>query len=273
MTTSYQNLNEPKPDGTTRHLSAGRVWLRRSGEWWSRRFGTLCLEWTVPCGHCGWSITFGGGDRGTNLGVSFAVPFLATLYVTIEGFFAKQLFAWDFDRGSSRSIGCYFHNWAFWYTVWVGDMASWSRDAPWCRWYRQGSIHFDDVILGRTTCQREIVKAPVTIAIPMPEGNYAATAEVERRIWKRPRWFAKTRVYTNVSVPDGGIPFAGKGENSWDCGDDGLCSYSVEGMSLAKAIAHGVESVLESRKRYGMPSDSAMSAATARRPSGSGQPI
>ena len=266
MKMDYQNLSETRRDtAQNRYWSAGRVWLRRN-DWYGKgsRFGSLNIEWTMPCGHCGWSVTFGGGDSGRNLGFCFAVPFLLTLYVTIEGFFAKQLVEWDFDRGQSRKIGCYFHEWAFWYSIWVDDMASWSRSFPWCKWWRQGSIHFDDLILGRTKCERELLSDKIPIAIPMPEGNYAATAQHERMTWKRPRWFAKTRIYTNVDVPNGGIPHAGKGENSWDCGDDGLCGYSVEGKSLAKAIAHGVESVLESRKRYGMPSAAALATATKR---------
>lgn len=264
MKTDYQDTNDKNKLGQRRYWSAGRVWIRRGGDWYQRRFGTLRIEWTVPCGHCGWSIAFGSGDSGADLGVTFAIPFLATFYVTVERFFTKQLFAWNCDRGQSRSIGCYFHDWAFWYKFWVGDMASWSRDYSWCQWWRQGSIHFDDLILGRTKCEREVLSEKIPIAIPMPEGNYAATAQHERMTWRRPRWFAKTRIYTNVNVPNGGLPHSGKGENSWDCGDDGLCGYSVEGLSLAKAIARGVESTLESRKRYGMPSAEAMKAAVRR---------
>lgn len=259
MKMDYQNLQEANE--TRRYWSYGRVWFRRSGDWWSRRFGTLRIEWNIPCGHCGWGVTLGGGDAGRDCGFTVSIPFLLTLYVTLEQAFAKRLFQWSVDQGESRSIGCYFHEWAFWYTIWVSPMASWSRSFPWCRWWRQGSIHFDDLFLGRTKCTRELLSDKIPIAIPMPEGNYAATAQHERMTWKRPRWFAMTRIYTNVDVPGGGVPFSGKGENSWDCGDDGLCGYSVEGMSLAKAIGHGVESVLESRKRYGMPSADAMSAA------------
>ena len=103
----------------------------------------------------------------------------------------------------------------------------------------------------------ETIKHGIPVVIPMPEGVYHGTAKIERRTWKRPLWFAFSRVSTTIDCPRG-IPFAGKGENSWDCGDDGLFGWGAEGPSIEKAIARGVESVLESRRRYGMPSQRAI---------------
>jgi hypothetical protein len=183
--------------------------------------------------------------------------------VTIENAFAKAPFdMYDFDRGHDRRIEVYFFQWAIWYSVWVGSFASWSRSYPWCRWWRQGNINILDLLGGKWTHTHEVLQSDIPIIIPMPEGSYKAVASFERRTWKRPRWFATTRLYTDVKVPKG-IPFAGKGENSWDCGDDGLFGYGVEGHDIPKAIAHGVESVLKSRKRYGMPSPKAIAEAQA----------
>ena len=187
-----------------------------------------------------------------------------TLFVTIENAFKANLFTWSFEQGHDRSIGCYFSDWTFRWSIWVGTMASWSRDATWCRWWRQGHIDFTDLVLGKTTYRREVVKSGLSLHIPMPEGVYPATAQIEHATWKRPRWFAKQRTYVQVDVPNGGLPFSGKGDNSWDCGDDGLCGYSVEGTSLEKAIAHGIEVALTNRRRYGMPSRQALAGAMKR---------
>jgi hypothetical protein len=51
-----------------------------------------------------------------------------------------------------------------------------------------------------------------------------------------------------LDIP-GGIPHNGKGENSWDCGDDGL--WGCGGDTVEEAIGHAVSSVLRSRRRYG----------------------
>lgn len=146
------------------------------------------------------------------------------------------------------------HGWTLWIQPWAKTM-EWAAGDPW--WVRGVSINLPDLVLGRTRHRLDIVRERIPIAIPMPEGVYQATATFERRTWKRPRWFAKTRFYTAVDVPKG-VPFAGKGENSWDCGDDGLFGYSVAGHDLEKAIAHGVETVLKRRRQYGKPSADAI---------------
>lgn len=257
MTFDWQDLNDGK-----RYWTCGRAWLRRK-DWYQKRAGALQVEWTIPAGHNGWSVTFGGGDSGSDFGFTVAIPFLLTLFVTLDDVFKPYRFGTDFDRGYDREIGCYFHEWTFRYTLWVGSMASWSRNYPWCRWWRQGSIDFADVFLGRRKHHLETLKSGIPVVIPMPEGNYQGVARIERRTWKRPRWFAFSRVSTQIDCPNG-IPFSGKGENSWDCGDDGLFGWGAEGESVEKAIAHGVESVLVSRRRYGMPSADALAKAQAR---------
>lgn len=254
MRCDYQNLNDGEPPRYWRH---GRAWLRPSGEWWNRR--TLRVEWTIPVGHCGWGVTLGGGDDGRNLGCTLAIPFLATLYISVERFFSRRLFEWNMDRGENRQIAVSFHDGAIWYSLWAGSSASWSRDYPWCKWWRQGSFHFA-ALLGRQQYSCEVIKADIPVTIPMPEGVYRGTAKIERATWKRPLWFAHTRISTTIDVPKG-IPFQGKGENSWDCGDDGLFGWGADGKSVEKAIGHGVEIVLTNRRRYGMPSDSAIAEA------------
>lgn len=258
MTRNYQNLDDGE---IKRYWSHGRVWLRGAGEWCHRRARTLCLEWTIPCGHCGWSITFGDGDSGSDLGVTLAIPWLITVHATLERIFPMYAFGTNFDRGHDRQIGGYFHDWGFWYHIWVGTMASWSRDYPWCRWWRQGHIDFRN-LLGKPRHTCEVLRANIPVAIPMPEGVYHGVAKVECRRWKRPLWFTMTRVSTWIEVPKG-IPFQGKGENSWDCGDDGLVGCGVDGNDVDKAIGHYIASVLRSRRRYGHPSEQAIREALA----------
>jgi hypothetical protein len=200
--------------------------------------------------------------------LGLAVPGVA-LWVGVDGFGLwhpqkKCIATWDGGREfwipDDRECRIDMSDWTLHIVPW-GKSMEWASADPW--WVKGVSIRFRELLLGRTRYTSETLRGGIPLVIPMPEGAYAAVAKVERCTWKRPRWFAQTRTYVSVDIPKG-IPFAGKGENSWDCGDDGLFGYSSEGESLETAIAKGVESVLTSRRRYGMPSKQAISEALTR---------
>lgn len=128
---------------------------------------------------------------------------------------------------------------------WVREM-EWRSADPW--WKKQIVLHVGDWLLGRTHCDH-MKGEPREVIVPLPEGSYRAEARDEVFVWTR-RWYVPTRRRDSVWLDiHGGIPFAGKGENSYDCGDDGL--WGCGGDTLEKAIAHAVESVLKERRRYG----------------------
>lgn len=93
--------------------------------------------------------------------------------------------------------------------------------------------------------------------IPMPEGEYPAVFTYETRIWYRPRSpFRIVRYATDIDIPIG-IPFSGKGENSWDCGEDGLygCGISSkrkeDGHDVPRAKAYARDAALKDREKRG----------------------
>lgn len=95
--------------------------------------------------------------------------------------------------------------------------------------------------------------------IKMPEGDYPATFTYETRIWFRPRSpFRKIRYGTDVDI-EIGIPFSGKGENSWDMGEDGLYGTGIngktkaEGWSIERAALHVADCATNTRMRRGDP--------------------
>jgi hypothetical protein len=53
--------------------------------------------------------------------------------------------------------------------------------------------------------------------------------------------------------------FAGKGENSWDCDDDGIYGCTYETGNWAEAVRRYVAEVESYRERYGQPSRKAAS--------------
>jgi len=61
-------------------------------------------------------------------------------------------------------------------------------------------------------------------------------------------------VSSNLEVPQP-PQFSGKGESSWDCGDDGIYGMGSRETSPAKTVGEYIKRVLENRERYGMPSE------------------
>ena len=95
--------------------------------------------------------------------------------------------------------------------------------------------------------------------IEMPEGKYPALFSFETRVWFRSRSpFRKMRYDTWVEIPIG-IPESGKGENSWDCGEDALYGTGIsgktkaEGHDIGRAAAHVRECSLRTRAKRGDP--------------------
>jgi hypothetical protein len=56
----------------------------------------------------------------------------------------------------------------------------------------------------------------------------------------------------SVDIP-GGIPHPGKGENSWDCGMDGVYGLSCEATTVDEAVAAVHACATKNRERYGGP--------------------
>lgn len=137
------------------------------------------------------------------------------------------------------------HDWAIWWNAWR-DNGSWDSSVP---YWRNGCFHIDDFFLGKAKYSQRTLSQQ-TVKIAMPEGSYDATVAIDERSWKRPRWFVKRLVGSDVKIPKG-IPFPGKGENSWDCGQDAVFGQSNSADTVEKAVASVVESVLRSRRRYG----------------------
>ncbi len=150
-------------------------------------------------------------------------------------------------RGDRRSLQLTFHDRAVWWNVWRND-DSWSSDVP---YWRSGSFHPVDALFGRDVCTR-ITKEQRDVLVPMPEKAYPATAELVEFSWKRPGWpWARKMLRVSIEVP-GGIPHSGKGENSWDCGDDATFGMTTgECRSIPEGVGQLVGSCLRDRVRYG----------------------
>ena len=224
----WQNLNDRL--GSPHHPRKGwpvngRCWLH-----WGER-SVAHFEWNLWSRFCGVSI--GRGEE-EDLQCHLAFPPFSFWFGIALGWRSR----------TPKQVEVCIHDWAVWWRLWRDPMGGWDRSVP--KW-RDGNFDLPDFLFGRTKYSKVELEQK-EVVIPMPEGPYQATAALERCTWKRPRWFAKTRDSVWMTIHGNGIPHQGKGENFWDCGEDGLCG--IGGDSYEHAIARAVESVLESRKKY-----------------------
>lgn len=118
-------------------------------------------------------------------------------------------------------------------------------------WRNQQIVLFrGDWILGRARYTNEVLEEgiPVTVTVGQWEGDsYQGTAKRERCTWKR-RFSTTVREDYRIDMEQG-IPFPGKGENSWDCGDDAYFGFG--GATIEGAVEHIVADTIKARARYG----------------------
>lgn len=213
------------------------------------------FEWNVWTHFCGISLSTDREDGGLKFHFAFPpVSFWLTLPINIstEG---PRWAAWN-ERfgghpGSNRYNSFEFfhlavHDWALWWTFLKFDWG-WSNQMP--KWM-SGSFYVLDFIFGQT----KYTKRDLTfheVMIPMPEGAYPATIQFEECTWKRPRlpWNSSKGIYADIKMKIG-IPHEGKGENSWDCGEDALFGMSRKASTVEEAIAATVQTALKDRRRY-----------------------
>jgi hypothetical protein len=224
--------------------------------WWHvGTRATLHVEaywWSPRCG-----LSFGPGDDGWD--VSLRLPPLA-LYVSLDHMrlwrpMEKHIFTWDHNREvwlpDRREFDLSVSDWTIRLALW-SRWGEWRSADPW--WIRGVSLDLQRLVLGRRVYIPEFVREE-KVEIPMPEGVYRGVATVNLVTRGFDRWRKRVAEEVNLDIPSG-IPFAGKGENSWDCGDDGL--FGIGGTSVADAIRRAQEAVTESRQRHGHASPEAV---------------
>ncbi len=236
----FQNLNE---DRTRKKILGEPKGVPYRGRAHLRILDfTFSWEWDLWTTHTGARLYVNDADDAfeffigfppVGLWWSFGSPSLSRLAQRLTG------------RGyTTYALSFGIHDAAIWWNIWT-PRDEWTRATP---RYRNGSWHPIDTFLGKHV-YREGVGETHHVLIPMPEGGYPATIKVAADSWKRPLWFRVTRHRARVEIPSG-IPHQGKGENSWDCGEDALFELTCAAASVEDAIGKVVASVLESRRKY-----------------------
>jgi hypothetical protein len=235
----WQNLNDRKDGSTGSGFKNGRAWLY---------FGVnsvLGVQWVFRPYGIGADVTFGGGEHDFGSAFHFA---LFSLYIHGERVLPRRWIPNDYD-GHGFGLLFYFDGCYLRWSWNENPMEFRSRDA----WWRRGSFYVLDFLLGRHV-YREGEPKSYRISVPMPEGSYTGTCVMRYDSWKRPRWFRKTVRRAHIDMDEGQqVPFPGKGENSWDCGQDGIFGMTCTARDVPDAISQVYASAMRSRERYGGP--------------------
>ncbi len=153
---------------------------------------------------------------------------------------------WIKRQPGERETGFSIHNWKIWFNFWQPTM-EWKSRTP---WYRSFAFDPIDFLLGRHKYSEKL-RYKECVLVPMPEKTYKGHVKIFESSWKRPLWpFTKRIIRSTIKVPEG-LPHAGKGENSWDCGDDATFSLTSCAATPNKAVEALIKCETRDRKRYG----------------------
>lgn len=146
-------------------------------------------------------------------------------------------------------------------TLWIkihSNPFEWNSSDPWWQQMHFGLEDAADLLFGKIESSERNIGDSVDLPLAMPEGvTYTIRAQrsVISHVRSRlPQWLYcrdYPRVDMDVIAPTERISFPGKGENGYDCDEDGIYSMSTAETDVYKALGSLASSVMRSRKRYG----------------------
>jgi len=219
----WQNLNEGG-----RGLWSGRAWLS-PWEWESARGKeALHVEWHLG-GHAHNSsmrLTIGGEEmRG-----AFSLGIRGLFYIYI---------AWEGPQGSRAHV--------YGISLFGGGVCVWLGSDEWGN--RPGNYVWDwrHTLIGRGKVEHTVIEErPVRLVLA--EGEHQGTGKLIETIWRYPRWFPQTHRSVEIEFEEG-VPIPGKGENSWDCGDDAIYAMSCPTKTISEGVQHFRNAVIARRNK------------------------
>ncbi len=195
-------------------------------EWCLGRQADLCLA----------QMYVGGCEN--DLSFSFGIPFLFYLAFGVDALLPYKALPRDWHRTTGIAI----HNWAIWVDIWNDDSWGGKHKPKW----QDFCIHVDRLLFGP---QRYGTRDMSTerIYVLMPERPYPATVRLFESTWSWPRLRRSRRMIRAEITPDQPITHPGKGENSWDCGEDATFSMTCPAATAQEAAAILARNILSER--------------------------
>jgi len=119
-------------------------------------------------------------------------------------------------------------------------------------------------LLGSVQIEKSEIRTYEDVELALPEGTYQGRVVFWRETVRRAHWRRYRDDVIGEWQGEQWLPFPGKGENSWDCGDDGFKEHSktirryvheesleIDAEDVARVVADTIASVLRQRARYG----------------------
>jgi hypothetical protein len=245
-------------------LRAGRFFLYAA-----KSTQRLKLEWSFLPRLNWFEVTVRVGGEDAQIGVCLILPVLALLSVSVS--VPQRWLSWWMVE--DRVFGAKFGYVGSIARLYLG-YAQWAEECGMTDYYRQQRprkhsdlqlwpgleivIRFPPLlrwIFGAAKTVKSVV-ATKPVAFEMDGRRHEGTWTLERFETRRARWPWAYGVRESSWIEMPNPPqFAGKGENSWDCGDDGIYGAGSREVTAAGALGDYVKAVLRNRERYGMPSE------------------
>ncbi len=235
---------------------------------------TLCVYRSSETSFCT-EVSVGGESR--DLTFRFTLPFLPVFSFGVENVASRQLrkkvsvwaqkqaevnraegrfggsYAYELDPFEGpRCTGVSIFSGTLTFKLWQSSMG-WSSDsakvAPWKGLGWSTNYRLADIFGREKVSEVELHRE--TTSIEMPEGDYPCEVVLSSRESRRALlpWTSRmTRAYVEMRKA---IPLPGKGENSYDCGEDAVSSMSCMTDSVIDAKLKLKESVMRDRLRRG----------------------
>jgi hypothetical protein len=244
----WQNLNDKKDGLIGSGWKHGRAWFHR--KWneerggYGKRSRQICFSWNFePRWWIGVAMNLFDGDNERDIGFNLNLG-IAHFYLTLENFLSREKanrHNWAHKTGISYfedhlSVDFHYAGSDCW------DCEGWKG--------KHWSCFVRDKLLGSAkyeSCEIETVQ----VEVPMPEGVYSANVKLTEDSWKRPLWPIPSKIRRAHIECERGIPYPGKGENSWDCDDDATYGLTCPASTVEEAITALQQTVMRSRERYG----------------------
>ena len=204
-----------------------------------------------------------------SLGLGFFTAYL-TFHLPKSWYFKRKCVAtWDNNREfyltDGREYGFYFHDWAFVWNFHSKINESSSSDPWWMKQY----IHLDELVFGRVEVIKDELTSIENIAFKIGHAEFLMNSIAWYR-YRRFRRFIPYSLYHKSSISvdmkiDKPPMHRGKGENSWDCDDDGSFglhtnwkyetpTWQNRDKCAELAVRYYVESAKKDSKKYGSTS-------------------
>jgi hypothetical protein len=241
----WQNLTDKETGSLWR---SGHAWFRRPDEYHKG----FRVEWSVLGSYrwLGAKIDLFDGDSHRDVDVSIGLG-IAAIYLGFECVLPKRFGYPRHSWAHTTGIEMHWYRHAEELTVSLNwhyagdDCYSCGRKVGWHFYW----CPVDTLLGSRRHSSVELEQGCGVVA--MTEGNYPVTVKLTRDEWKRARWPWPLVVYRAHVESEQGIPFPGKGENSWDCGENASFGLTCQANTVDEAVEAMRESVLRDRERYG----------------------